>query len=118
MKSDVRQLCLRTRDEVDFIKRCIFPGACIPSVGALVKAMATGDELSVVGQDDIGLHYAATLAAWRRNFLVNLQDVRSLGIPETFLRMWEYYLCYCEAGFAEGQLGDVQLLLRRHQART
>jgi cyclopropane-fatty-acyl-phospholipid synthase len=103
----------RTRDEVDFIKRYIFPGACIPSVGALAAAIAAADDLTVVGLEDIGPHYAVTLAAWRSNFFRNLQAVRVLGYPDTFVRMWEYYLCYCEAGFAERQLGDVQLLLRR-----
>lgn len=104
---------LRTRDEVDFIKRYIFPGACIPSVGALVAAAAASGGLQVVALDDIGPHYATTLAAWRRNFFRNVDAVRGLGYPETFIRMWEYYLCYCEAGFAERQLGDVQVVLAR-----
>jgi cyclopropane-fatty-acyl-phospholipid synthase len=103
----------RTRDEVDFIKRYIFPGCCIPSVSALAGAMAAESDFRIVALDDIGLHYAPTLAAWRRNFLANLDAVRNLGYPETFIRMWQYYLCYCEAGFAERQLGDVQLLLAR-----
>jgi cyclopropane-fatty-acyl-phospholipid synthase len=109
-----RQYC-RTRDEVDFIKRYIFPGACIPSVGALASAIAAAGDLTVIGLDDIGRHYAVTLAAWRDNFFRNLRTVRELGYPDTFVRMWEFYLCYCEAGFAERQLGDVQLLLRRNR---
>ena len=103
----------RTRDEVDFIKRYIFPGCCIPSVSALAGAMAAASDLRIVALDDIGPHYATTLAAWRRNFIANLDAVRDLGYPETFIRMWLYYLSYCEAGFAERQLGDVQLLLVR-----
>lgn len=103
----------RTRDEVDFIKRYIFPGCCIPSVSALAGAMAAASDLRIVALEDIGPHYATTLAAWRRNFFANLDAVRDLGFPETFIRMWQYYLCYCEAGFAERQLGDVQLLLAR-----
>jgi cyclopropane-fatty-acyl-phospholipid synthase len=104
---------LRTRDEVDFIKRYVFPGACIPAVSALIQAMAQESDLRVVSLEDIGLHYATTLARWRDNFLANLGQVRALGYPESFIRMWEYYLCYCEAGFAERQLGDVQMLLAR-----
>jgi cyclopropane-fatty-acyl-phospholipid synthase len=104
---------IRTRDEVDFIKRYIFPGCCIPSVSALAGAMAAASDLRIVALDDIGPHYATTLAAWRRNFVANLDAVRDLGYPETFIRMWLYYLSYCEAGFAERQLGDVQLLLAR-----
>jgi cyclopropane-fatty-acyl-phospholipid synthase len=103
----------RARDEVDFIKRYIFPGCCIPSVGALTEAMVGHSDLRLVHLEDIGPHYATTLAAWRRNFHANLDQVRALGYPDTFIRMWEYYLCYCEAGFAERALGDVQLVMTR-----
>ena len=103
----------RTRDEVDFIKRYIFPGCCIPSVGALTEAMVADSELRLVHMEDIGPHYAATLAAWRRNFHANLDKVRALGYPDSFIRMWEYYLCYCEAGFADRALGDVQMVMTR-----
>ena len=103
----------RARDEVDFIKRYIFPGCCIPSLGALSQAMAAASDLHIDDVEDIGLHYATTLGRWRENFLARLADVRALGYPEEFVRMWEFYLCYCEAGFAERALGDVQLLLRR-----
>ena len=103
----------RARDEVDFIKRYIFPGCCIPSVGALTAAMVEASDLRLVHLEDIGLHYATTLAAWRRNFHANLDRVRALGYPDTFVRMWEFYLCYCEAGFAERALGDVQMVLTR-----
>jgi cyclopropane-fatty-acyl-phospholipid synthase len=103
----------RTRDEVDFIKRYVFPGACIPSVSALANAMASASDLRIVSLDDIGPHYATTLAAWRGNFSANLRTVRAIGYPDSFLRLWEFYLCYCEAGFAERQLGNVQMLLAR-----
>jgi cyclopropane-fatty-acyl-phospholipid synthase len=101
------------RDDVDFIKRYIFPGCCIPSVTALAQAMTAASDLRIVHLDDIGLHYATTLAHWRENLFANLAKVRALGYPETFIRMWEFYLCYCEAGFAERALGDVQMLLAR-----
>lgn len=103
----------RARDEVDFIKRYVFPGACIPSVSALATAMAESSDLRILALEDIGLHYATTLAHWRANFQANLGQVRALGFPETFIRLWEFYLCYCEAGFAEGQLGDAQILFER-----
>jgi cyclopropane-fatty-acyl-phospholipid synthase len=103
----------RTRDEVDFIKRYIFPGACIPSVSALASAMAASSDLRIVSLEDIGPHYATTLAAWRRNFMSQLPRVRDLGYTDEFIRLWEFYLCYCEAGFAERQLGDVQMILAR-----
>jgi cyclopropane-fatty-acyl-phospholipid synthase len=103
----------RARDEVDFIKRYVFPGCCIPSVGALSAAIVAASDLRLVHLEDIGPHYATTLAAWRRNFHANLERVRALGYPDTFVRLWEFYLCYCEAGFAERALGDVQMVLTR-----
>ncbi|MCE3284773.1 MAG: Cyclopropane-fatty-acyl-phospholipid synthase [Steroidobacteraceae bacterium] len=103
----------RARDEVDFIKRYIFPGCCIPSVGALTAALVASSDLRLVHLEDIGPHYATTLAAWRRNFHANLDRVRALGYPPTFVRLWEFYLSYCEAGFAERALGDVQMVLTR-----
>jgi cyclopropane-fatty-acyl-phospholipid synthase len=105
----------RARDEVDFIKRYIFPGCCIPSVGALTEAMVSDSDLRLVHLEDIGPHYATTLAAWRRNFHARLDEVRALGYPDTFIRMWEYYLCYCEAGFAERALGDVHMVMTRER---
>jgi len=103
----------RARDEVDFIKRYIFPGCCIPSVSALAAAMAESSDLRIVQLEDIGPHYATTLARWRDNMFASLDAVRALGYPESFVRMWEFYLCYCEAGFAERALGDVHMLLTR-----
>jgi cyclopropane-fatty-acyl-phospholipid synthase len=103
----------RARDEVDFIKRYIFPGCCIPSVGALTEAMVSASDLRLVHLEDIGPHYATTLAAWRHNFHRNLEQVRALGYPDAFVRMWEFYLCYCEAGFAERALGDVHMVMTR-----
>jgi cyclopropane-fatty-acyl-phospholipid synthase len=103
----------RARDEVDFIKRYIFPGCCIPSTGSLVQAMSASTDFRVLDVEDIGPHYATTLARWRENFLARLNDVRALGYSDVFARMWEFYLCYCEAGFAERALGDVQMLLTR-----
>jgi len=103
----------RARREVDFVKRYIFPGSCIPSVTALAQAMTAASGLRITQLDDIGLHYATTLRLWRENFLANSGRLHVLGLPASFLRMWEFYLCYCEAGFAERALGDVQMLLEK-----
>lgn len=100
------------RDSVDFIKRHIFPGCCIPSVGALVQSATRASALRVVDVEDIGPHYATTLAAWRRNLFANAAAVRARGYPETLLRMWHFYLSYCEGGFAERALGDVHIVLQ------
>ena len=67
--------------------------------------------------EDIGPHYARTLKIWRERFLARQSEVRALGYPEAFVRMWEYYLCYCEGGFEERQLGDVQMLLTKPLSR-
>ena len=98
---------------VDFIQKHVFPGSCLPSVGSMTAAVGRSTDLSVVGLKDIGLHYATTLAAWRRNFLRRRADVRRLGYPERFLRMWNYYLAYCEAGFSERAIGTVQVMLAK-----
>ncbi|MBM3351727.1 MAG: class I SAM-dependent methyltransferase [Betaproteobacteria bacterium] len=103
----------QAKREVDFIKRYIFPGCCIPSVTALASEMTGASRLRIVALEDIGPHYATTLARWRENFLGNAPRVRALGYPDTFIRMWQYYLSYCEGGFAERALGDVQLVLER-----
>jgi cyclopropane-fatty-acyl-phospholipid synthase len=103
----------RHKKEVDFIKRYIFPGSCIPSVTAMGDAVAAATNLRLVHLEDITPHYARTLRTWRESFFDNIQQVRSLGYSETFIRMWEFYLCYCEAGFQERYLGDVQMLFAK-----
>ena len=95
------------RKGVDFIKRYIFPGCCIPSVTALLNAATRASDLRLVHLDDIGADYAITLRRWRENLLANVHAVRGLGHSEEFIRMWEFYFAYCEAGFAERALGDV-----------
>jgi len=99
------------KHSVDFIQRYIFPGSCIPSVTALVDSVTRATDLRLFNLEDIGPHYARTLAEWRINFFRNIEQVRALGYPEEFIRMWEFYLCYCEGGFEERALGDVHMLL-------
>jgi cyclopropane-fatty-acyl-phospholipid synthase len=98
---------------VDFIQRYIFPGSNLPSVKAMVNAVATQSDMMVTGLHDIGLDYALTLNHWRRRFFERLEEVRELGYPDAFIRMWEYYLCYCEGGFEERAISDVHLLAER-----
>ncbi|HEY5719250.1 MAG TPA: cyclopropane-fatty-acyl-phospholipid synthase family protein [Gammaproteobacteria bacterium] len=107
----------RARKSVDFIQRYIFPGGCIPSVSALSGSIARATDMRIVQLQDIGAHYATTLRKWRENLSGNLERVRALGYDDTFLRMWEFYLCYCEGGFLERTIGDVQMLLVRPQSR-
>jgi cyclopropane-fatty-acyl-phospholipid synthase len=105
------------KKDVDFIKRYIFPGSCIPSLTAISKAAAGATDLRLYNLEDITPHYAETLRQWRHNFLENIDKIRSLGFSEVFNRMWEYYLRYCEAGFEERFLGSVQLVMTRPLAR-
>jgi len=102
---------------VDFIQRYIFPGCYIPSVGSMTASIARATDLSLTHLEDIGLHYAATLRAWRERFLAVAADIGGMGFDERFMRMWEFYLAYCEGGFAERQLGDVHLLLAKPRGK-
>ena len=102
---------------VDFIKRYIFPGGCVTSVAAMLASVTRVTDLRIFHLEDITPHYARTLREWRKRFFDNIQKVRALNFPETFIRMWEYYLCYCEGGFSERYIGDVQMLLTKPLCR-
>ncbi|MGD9020652.1 MAG: class I SAM-dependent methyltransferase, partial [Lysobacterales bacterium] len=103
----------RAKRSVDFIQRYIFPGSNLTSVGAMTRSIATRTDLQLMALEDIGLHYAQTLRDWRRNFLLKLPEVRAMDYPEAFIRMWEYYFCYCEGGFLERAISDVHLQARK-----
>ena len=105
------------KTEVDFIKRYIFPGSCIPSIAAMARAMARATDLRIFHLEDITPHYARTLRMWRERFFENVDKVRDLGFGDAFIRMWEYYLCYCEGAFMERYLGDVHMLLTKPLCR-
>jgi cyclopropane-fatty-acyl-phospholipid synthase len=103
----------RYRRQSDFIRRHVFPGGELASVVEIRKSLSRATHLEMHDVEEIGPHYVRTLAEWRGRFLANADRVRALGFPEPFLRLWQYYLCYCEGGFAEGYVGDAQLLLRK-----
>ena len=100
------------RRRVDWMQTYIFPGSCIPSLGA-IRGAATQAGFTIVEAQDIGPDYAPTLRAWRAGFLAELPAVRALGFDEPFVRTWLMYLAFSEAAFAERTLGDHQLLLTR-----
>jgi cyclopropane-fatty-acyl-phospholipid synthase len=102
---------------VDFIKRHIFPGSFIPSIGAMLGSMTRVSDLKLFHLEDIGPSYALTLREWRRRFIAQHDQIRSMGYPERLVRMWEFYLAYCEGGFIERSTGDVQMLLVKPGAR-
>jgi cyclopropane-fatty-acyl-phospholipid synthase len=101
------------RRNVDFIKRYIFPGGCLPSHTALCQVATKHTDLALNQVEDMTIHYAHTLARWRERFLANESRVAELGYPESFRRMWNFYLCYCQAGFEERLTGVSQLVFAR-----
>ncbi|MAX31543.1 MAG: SAM-dependent methyltransferase [Halomonadaceae bacterium] len=103
--------------EMDFIKRYIFPGGFLPSHRAILDGMTRHTSLNVLSLDEIGLHYARTLREWRHRFESKLDRIRKLGYDERFIRMWRYYLCYCEGGFLERSIGTCHLLMAKPGAR-
>jgi cyclopropane-fatty-acyl-phospholipid synthase len=105
------------KHSVDFIQKYIFPGGFIPSVTAMSDAIARRTDMRLFHLEDIGPHYATTLSRWREQFFQNIDQVRALGYPESFIRMWEYYLCYTEGGFAERAIGTVHMLLTKPDNR-
>ena len=102
----------------DFIQKHVFPGSHCPSVGAIASAVAARSRLLVHHLEDIGAHYAETLRRWRAAFLSNLPEVRRLGYDERFVRLWDFYLAYCEGAFATRHIGNVQLVLTRSGNRA
>ncbi|MGC3999285.1 MAG: cyclopropane-fatty-acyl-phospholipid synthase family protein [Anaeromyxobacter sp.] len=105
----------RARREVDLLEAQVAPGACVPTVAALLDAAARASDLQLRQLEDIGPHYATTLAAWRANLARSAEAVARLATPRV-RRLWEFCLCACEAGFRERLLGEVQLVLARPRA--
>ncbi len=95
---------------VDFIQRYIFPGSFIPSITAISASVTKATDMRLFHMQDIGPHYATTLRLWRERFMGQLPKVRAMDYPEEFIRMWEFYLCYCEGGFLERAIGDAQMV--------
>ena len=103
----------RSKNVQDFIKAVIFPGGCLPSVEAILSSTARATDFDLIDLDDIGLHYAETLRRWRSALLANRDKLEQLGFDDVAARVWEFYFCYCEAGFDERVISDVQLVLAR-----
>jgi cyclopropane-fatty-acyl-phospholipid synthase len=97
------------KKEVDFIKRYIFPGSCIPSVDSISKSIRQSSDMRVLNLEDIGVHYAYTLNKWRQAFFDNIEQVKEQGFSQAFIRMWDFYLCYCEGGFKARVISVVQI---------
>lgn len=98
---------------VDFIKRHVFPGSFIPSISVMLEAKTRSSDLALTHLEDFGSSYARTLHAWRKRFMAKLPEVRAQRFDERFVRMWEFYLAYCEGGFMERSIGVAQLLMAK-----
>ncbi|MEM1175725.1 MAG: cyclopropane-fatty-acyl-phospholipid synthase family protein [Pseudomonadota bacterium] len=107
----------RYTKSVDFIKRYIFPGGCLTSVTAMSETLTRVTDMRILNIEDIGPHYASTLRHWRERFFEKIEAVRAQGFSDEFIRMWHYYLCYCEGAFIERSTGVIQMHVVRPHAR-
>ena len=98
----------------DFIQQYIFPGGFLPAVSSITQSVGRATGLRLLQLHDFGKDYARTLALWRENFWQNIDEVRQLDFDERFIRMWDYYLCYCQAGFEERATGVSHILLTKN----
>ena len=106
------------RDQVDFIQRYIFPGGCLPSNQVVADHIAVDTDMQIVGLEDITFHYARTLNAWREAFFARIDEVRRQGFDNRFIRMWDFYLCYCEGGFLERVIGTAQFVFAKPRCKA
>ena len=105
------------RKGCDFIQKFIFPGSLLPSIAAMKNSVRL-TEMEVEDLERIGPHYATTLNLWNKNFNGNIEDIKKLGFDQYFINLWNYYFSYCEAGFANGTIDDVQLVLKGGKANA
>ena len=106
------------RDTVDFIRRFVFPGGCLPSVTRLVDCMRRVTKLRVRHLEDISDHYARTLGEWQRNVDLHSDRLLAMGYDPVFQRLWRYYLAFCQGGFMERSIGDVQMIFEKPDCRA
>lgn len=101
----------RTKNTEDFIRRFVFPGGFLPSIGAVARSVAKSTRMQILDVEDFSAHYAQTLRLWRRRFDSRLTDIQALGLDDRFCRLWRFYLSYCEAGFLERHCSVNQIVL-------
>jgi cyclopropane-fatty-acyl-phospholipid synthase len=105
------------RKRTDWIQKHIFPGSELASVSEVFNSLARATSMALYQAEDMGAHYARTLAEWRRRFLAASGKVRMLGFDDSFIRGWDYYLAYCEGGFLERHVSDFQFMLTKTHNR-
>ncbi|NNE63866.1 MAG: class I SAM-dependent methyltransferase [Gammaproteobacteria bacterium] len=104
-------------NSVDFIQRYIFPGGSLPGHEIIMSSLRQHTDMQMVGMEEIGEDYARTLEIWRQRFLAKLDKVQALGFDDVFVRMWDYYLCYCQGAFEERVIGTSQLVFAKPEWR-
>lgn len=105
------------RNSVDFIQRYIFPGGSLPGHEIVMSSIRKHTDMQMVGMEEIGEDYAKTLEVWRQRFLSRLDEVKTLGFDDIFIRMWDFYLCYCQGAFEERVIGTSQILFAKPEWR-
>lgn len=100
-------------NDTDFIRHYIFPGGCLPTLERMDKLTRQHSQLRLDNSRDITLDYAHTLKLWRENFFQQIEKIKALGFNDRFIRMWEFYFCYCEGGFRERSTGTHQVLFHK-----
>jgi len=103
------------KNSVDFINKYIFPGACLISISQIMNALKNHTDLIMQDLEDITIHYAKTLNLWRERFHASKNEIKELGFSENFIRLWDFYFVYCEAGFLEKNIGDYQFIFNKKE---
>lgn len=103
----------QAKTSVDFIQRYIFPGGCLPSNQVIANHLAQDTDMQIIGLEDITRDYARTISHWRERFLAQTQDYLAQGLSGDFIRMWDYYLAYCQGGFMERVIHTSQILIAK-----
>ncbi len=107
----------QAKREVDFIQKYTFPGGSLPSITAMTHSVMNMTDMVVFDIEDIGRDYARTLHDWRERFFQHESQIRTPGYSDAFIRLWEFYLCYCEGGFLERAISTVHLVLAKPDYR-
>jgi len=105
----------RYKRQQDFINTDIFPGGCLPSLTEINKQLGKRTLLQLLKLESIGQSYAKTLSLWREKLLAQQQAIVQLGYDEQFIRRWEFYFSYCQAGFQAAYIDGLQILMRKNE---
>lgn len=108
----------RAVKEVDFIKKFIFPGSFIPSIHAIASEAKKNSDMRIICQKDFADHYAKTLKDWKNNFHANSDKLASIGLDDSFARMWNFYFSYCIGGFSERAIGVSHITFAKPQYKN